>query len=301
MTTDLASAAAGTAALAGEWRAGPTAPRMILGAQLRRLREARSITREAAADVIRGSESKISRMELGRHKFKPRDLEDLLELYGVVEEADRAVLLELGRQSGLPGWWQPYSDLVPLWFEPCLGLEQAASVIRGYEIRAVHDLLQTPDYARAELARRHQGETRERLARRLELRLHRQEVLTRPGGARLWVVLDEAALRRPAGGRALMRAQFDHLVELSSRPNVRIQILPFSHGVHAASGTPITLLRLPAGDLPDVVFLERHNDGTYPDRAVDVLRYRQLVDEIGTYALRPEQTPQFLDRVLRDL
>ncbi|GAA2721795.1 helix-turn-helix transcriptional regulator [Actinocorallia aurantiaca] len=287
-------------AVTDEWRAGPTAPRMILGAQLRRLREGRGITREAAADVIRGSESKISRMELGRHKFKSRDLEDLLELYGVLDE-ERSVLLELGRQSGLAGWWQPYSDLVPSWFEPCLGLEQAASVIRGYEIRAVHDLLQTPDYARAELVRRHPGETRERIARRVELRLHRQDVLARPGGPRLWMILDEAALRRPAGDAALMRAQFDHLAELSACPNIRVQILPFSYGVHAVAGTPVTLLRLPAGELPDVVFLERHNDGDYPDRPVDVLRYRQLIDELATNALAPDRTPEFLDRVLRDL
>ncbi|MEO3783248.1 helix-turn-helix transcriptional regulator [Actinocorallia sp. B10E7] len=296
----IVSGPAGPAA-AIEWRAGPTAPRMILGAQLRRLREAGNITREVAAGAIRGSESKISRMELGRHKFKIRDLEDLLDLYGVTEEAERSVLLELGRQSGLPGWWQPYSDLVPLWFESCLGLEQAASVIRCYEIRAVHDLLQTPDYARAELVRLHPDETRERVARRVELRLHRQDVLTRPGGPRLWVVLDEAALRRPAGDLALMRAQFDHLAELSARPNVRIQVLPFSYGVHAASGTPITLIRLPAGDLPDVVFLERRYDGTYPDRPAEVGRYRQLVDELGTHALHPERTPEFLDGVLREL
>ncbi len=292
---------ASTQAGADEWRPGPTAPRMILGVQLRRLREARRITREEAADAIRGSESKISRMELGRHRFKSRDLEDLLDLYGVAEEAERSVLLELARQSGLPGWWQPYSDLVPVWFEPCLGLEQAASVIRCYEIRAVHDLLQTADYARAELTRRHPSESRERIARRVELRLHRQDVLARPGGPRLWVILDEAALRCPAGGREVMRAQFGHLEEISARPNVRIQVLPFSYGVHAASGAPITLLRLPAGDLPDVVFLEGHDDGSYPDRPQEVGRYRELIDELGTRALRPEETPGILRRVLRDL
>jgi hypothetical protein len=292
----------GTGAPSDGWRAGPTAPRMILGAQLRRLREARGITREAAAAAIRGSESKISRMELGRHKVKTRDLEDLLALYGVVDDAELAVLLELGRQSGLPGWWQPYSDLVPLWCEPCLGLEQAASLIRGYEVRAVHDLLQTPDYARAELSRRHPDETGERIARRVELRLHRQDVLARPDGPHLWMILDEAALRRPAGSTALMRAQFDHLVALQeSRPNVRIQVLPFSYGLHAAGGTPITLLRLPAGELPDVVFLEGLGDGSYPDRPADVLRYRRLIDALGTHALRPEQTPEILARILRDL
>lgn len=281
-----------------EWRAGPTAPRLILGAQLRRLREARGISREAAAEVIRGSESKISRLELGKHRFKPRDLTDLLDLYGVTDGAERSVLLELGEQAGTPGWWHPYSDLVPAWFEPCLGLEQAARLIRGYEVRAVPDLLQTPDYARAELARRHPGETRERLARRLELRLQRQHVLTRPGGPQLWAILDEAALRRPAGGRSLMRAQFDHLIEISERPNVRVQVLPFSYGVHPASGSPITLLRLPGGDLPDVIFLEHHNDGIYPDRPADVHRYRELLDDLATGAAPPEQTPDILNAVL---
>jgi transcriptional regulator with XRE-family HTH domain len=270
---------------------------MILGAQLRKLREGCEISREAAGEAIRGSHSKISRLELGRHGFKTRDVVDLLALYGVEDEALRETLLALAKQANIPGWWQPYGDLVPSWFEDCLGLEQAASVIRSYAVQTVHPLLQTADYARAELARRHDEEPQAKIDRRVELRMLRQAVLFHPGGPRLWVILDEAALCRLIGGTRVMRAQFDHLLEMAERPNVTVQILPFALGPHAGMGGSLTILRLAEPALPDVVYLEQHNSAHYPDRPADVLFHRQVMDRIGTEAARPEETPGHLHRI----
>jgi transcriptional regulator with XRE-family HTH domain len=270
---------------------------MILGAQLRRLREACEISREAAGEAIRGSHSKISRLELGRHGFKARDVVDLLALYGVEDEAQRETLLALVEQANTPGWWQPFADLVPSWFEDCLGLEQAASVIRSYAPQTVHALLQTADYARAELARRYDEESQAQIDRRVELRMLRQEILFHPGGPRLWAVLDEAALCRLVGGTTVMRAQFDHLLEMVERQNVTVQILPFAVGPHAGLGGPLTILRLPETALPDVVYLEQHNSAHYPDRTVDVLFHRQVMDRISAEAARPEETPGHLHRI----
>src|SRR6201987_667107 len=127
----------GTAAvhsmIASSGAGGPTALRIMLGAQLRRLREAKRITLEDAGQVIRASGSKMSRLETGRVGFKSRDISDLLTLYGVTDEQERALLQELAREASARGWWHNFSDVMPTWFEPYVGLEEAASSIRCYE------------------------------------------------------------------------------------------------------------------------------------------------------------------------
>jgi len=157
---------------------GPTVLRIALGTQLRALREAAGLTREAAAESIRGSATKISRLELGRVRFRDRDIADLLALYGKTDPQERRQLLDLAQRANRPGWWQQYADLLPGWFETYLGLEQACSVIRTYECQFVPGLLQTREYAQAvtELAYDDPAEVQ----RRVELRLRRQRLLTDP-------------------------------------------------------------------------------------------------------------------------
>ena len=117
-------------------QAGPMAVRMLLGTRLRKLRESAGVSREDTGYAIRGSESRISRMELGRNSPKLRDVSDLLELYGVSED-ERATLLAMAGHTNTPGWWQAYSDVIPAWFAPYLGLEQAAETIRSYEVQFI--------------------------------------------------------------------------------------------------------------------------------------------------------------------
>ena len=142
MISDQAGNSAPARATAGAAPAGahsgPTALRIALGAQLRRLREASGITPGEAAEAVRATHSKISRMERGRSGAKQRDVADLLTLYGVTDEAEREGMLMLARQANAPGWWQQYSDVLPGWFELYVGLEEAASVIRSYEVQFVH-------------------------------------------------------------------------------------------------------------------------------------------------------------------
>ena len=128
---------------------GPTALRILLGSQLRRLREAKGLTREEAGHLIRGSESKISRMELGRVGLRERDVADLLTFYGVEDEAARSAVMDLLLRANEPGWWHRFNDLLPSWFQTYVGLEEAASRIRTYEVQFVPGLLQTEEYARA--------------------------------------------------------------------------------------------------------------------------------------------------------
>ncbi|MBC6457351.1 helix-turn-helix domain-containing protein [Actinomadura sp. HBU206391] len=279
---------------------GPTMSRMLLGAQLRRLREAAGVTREEAGYAIRSSESKISRLELGRIGSKPRDVADLLTLYGVGDTAERAVLLAVVEQANKPGWWQPYKDVLPGWFEAYLGLEQAASLIRTYEVQFVPGLLQTEAYARAVIRLGHEEVSQREIERRVEVRMRRRRLLREPDGLKLWAVLDEAALRRPCGSTATMRAQLEHLVEMAELPHVTLQVMPFSAGGHAAAGGPITILRLPGGELPDVVYLEQLTTAVYLDKPVDTEHYWHVMNQLGIEAEPPAETTELLRRMLRE-
>jgi len=263
---------------------GPTALRMALGAQLRRLREARNLTTGEAAEVIRATHSKISRLERGRSAPRQRDVADLLTLYGVTEEAERERLLALARQAAAPGWWQQYSDILPKWFELYIGLEKAASVIRTYEVQFVHGLMQTEEYARAVILIANAHAPAEEIDRRVSIRMKRQRLLTQPDAPQLWAVLDEAALRRPLGGPQVMRAQLEHLLQLTDLPNVTLQIVPLCAGPHAAGGGPFTILRFPAPDLPDLVYLEQLSSALYLDQPDDIAGYLAVMDRLCVQA-----------------
>lgn len=280
------------------WRAGPTAARLALGALLRRFREDRAIPREEAGEEIRASQSKISRLESGRTGFKLRDVADLLTLYGVTDNGQRDTMLALARQANRPGWWQPFNELIPPWFETFLGLEQAADVIRTYEVQFIPGLLQTPDYARAVIELGHGDAPSAQLERRVELRMRRQQILYRSEPVRLWAVIDEAALRRPIGGTAVMRAQLQHLVDISGLAHVTIQILPFRVGGHAAGG-PIVLLRLPQSEIPDLVYLEQLTNAHYPDKPAEVDYYRHVLNRLVTQAEPATATTAILNEIMR--
>lgn len=282
-------------------RTGPILPRMVLGEMLRRLREVQGISAVAAGEAIRASESKINRLELGRVGVKLRDVSDLCTLYGVVDHAERTTLLELARQTNLPAWWQRYRDVVPSWFETYLGLEQDAEVIRGYEVQFVPGLLQTADYARAVIGLAHGSASAEQLERRLTVRLRRQQILHRTGPPRVWMVIDEAALRRPIGGRAAMFAQLEHLIDICELPHVTVQVLPFSVGGHAAAGGPISVLRLPPPDLPDVVYLEQLTTAVYPDRPSELEYYRHIMNRLAVQAAPAPATPEILRQILSEI
>jgi transcriptional regulator with XRE-family HTH domain len=279
-------------------RSGPMALRIALGAHLRRLREASGITPAQAGEAIRATHSKISRLERGRSGAKQRDVADLLTLYGITDEAEREPVLSLARQASTPGWWQQYNDILPRWFELYVGLERAASVIRTYEVQFVHGLLQTEEYARAVILIANARASGEEIDRRVSVRMKRQQLLTQPDAPELWTVLDEAVLRRPLGGRAVMRAQLEHLLEMTALPNVTLQIIPFDVGPHAAAGGPFTILRFPEPDLPDLVYLEQLDSATYLDASDQVTKYLSVMNGICVQALSKSASKAMLRTLL---
>ncbi len=280
-------------------RAGPTVSRMLVGAQLRRLRETAQVTREEAAEAIRASDSKISRLEHGRVGFKLRDVLDLLARYGITDEAECATLLAMARHANTQGWWHPYSDVIPGWLEPYLGLEQAAQVIRAYEVQFIPGLLQTSDYARAVIRYGPGGVPEAQIDSRVSLRMRRQELFSQADRPYLWAVIDEAALRRPIGGAAVMRAQLRRLIEASELPRVTIQVLPL-RATNVAVGVPITLLRFPEGELPDVVYSEQLGSALYLERPAETEPYTHLLNRLGTAAGPQTATRAILSQLLKE-
>jgi transcriptional regulator with XRE-family HTH domain len=270
--------------------------RMLLGTQLRRLREAAGVTPDEAGRLIRGSRSKISRMETGRVRFKLRDVTDLLTLYGVTDEQVRSGFLSLARQSGKPDWWAKYSDVLPDWFETYLGLESAAATIRSFDIQFVHALFQTEDYARAVTRLSHQAANHAEIEDRVALRLKRQDLLTRPGTPRIWSVMDESVLRRPIGGTAVMRAQFRRLLEVAGMPHVTVQVVPFARSGHAGECGSFSILRFEERDLPDVVYIEQLTSAIYQEQRPDVEHYLEVMDRLSGVALTPDDTMRLLQR-----
>lgn len=279
---------------------GPTARRMVLGGQLRRLRESRNISREQAGHAIRGSESKISRLELGRVSLKERDVVDLLSLYGVADADERLSFLELVRESNQPGWWHRYNDLLPRWFQDYVGLEESASRIQTYEVAFVPGLVQTEDYARAVVRRGLPDASAAEVDRRVGLRMRRQELLAKPTGCRLWAVLDEAVLHRAVGGPDVLRGQLEHLLDVITRPNISLQVVPFRLGGSAAESS-FTLLRFGEPELPDIVYLEHLCGALYLDKPDEVEIYTKVAQRLAVEAETPDQSRATLLRVLDTL
>ncbi|MER5421629.1 helix-turn-helix domain-containing protein [Streptosporangium roseum] len=279
---------------------GPTALRILLGSQLRRLREAKGLSREEAAHLIRGSESKISRMELGRVGLRERDVADLLTFYGVEDEAARSAVMDLLLRANEPGWWHRFNDLLPSWFQTYVGLEEAASRIRTYEVQFVPGLLQTEEYAKAVITAGSAGVAPEEITRRVDLRMERQQVLDRPDGPFFWAVIDEAALRRPIGGSEVMRAQLEHLLDLMRQPNITIQVMPFSFGGHSAEGGAFSVLRFQDQELPDVVYVEQLASALYLDKREEVDRYSEVMERLCAVSTTPGETTDILRRIIKE-
>ena len=274
-----------------------TVRRILLGSLLRRLRESKNISMREAGYHIRATESKISRLETGKVSFKERDVEDLLTFDGVLDGKERDQVLDLVREANAQGWWHSFSEVLPSWFEAFIGLESAASVVRTYEVQFVPGLLQCPQYVDAVLSS-NRSQSASDLKRRIELRQRRQSALEKDDAPILWVVLDEAALRRPIGGPEVMKAQIAYLIEQAERPNITIQLLPYAVGAHAAEGGAFTLLRFAEADLPDVVYLEHLTGAQYIERPEDVEQYARAMDRISVDALHPEATLEALKALL---
>jgi transcriptional regulator with XRE-family HTH domain len=284
----------------------PTAVRIALGAHLRRLREASGVSREEAAYAIRASSPKISRIELGRIGIKERDVADLLALYGVTGKAEQRQVLELVRKSNAPSWRETYSDILPSWFSTYIGLEMAAAEIQIYESRYVPDLLQIDEYARAVISWDQAGfssDAADRMPdaveRMIELRAERKKMLLgKDHPPRLRVVLEEAVLRRQVGNEMVMRKQLMNIIDMAALSNITIQVAPLENSGYSVEGS-FRILQLSGAELPDVVHIEQLASALYLDSAAQVAPYQQVMHQLRSQALTPEETTSFVRQLLR--
>jgi transcriptional regulator with XRE-family HTH domain len=276
---------------------GPTVLRIILGRQLQALREKAGVSYEQAAEAIYASAWTIRRMEKAEVGLKLNYVKSLLMAYGVTDTSEIDAFLDLAREANKPGWWHSYSDILPPWFRVFPGLEQAAGLIRGYEPHCVPGLVQTEDYARALAIAGYPDASVRETDRRVALRMARQQVLTRTDPPHLWMVIDEAVLRRPAAGPAVMRAQLARLVGAAETPNITLQVLPFAGGPHPAMYGMFHLLRFPAAELPDVVYGENLTSAFYLDKPHEVAAYAQALDRLCALSASAAKTT----KILRDI
>jgi transcriptional regulator with XRE-family HTH domain len=282
-------------ASAGEQNIGPTARRMILGSQLRRLREEAGITRQQAGYNIRGSESKISRLELGRVGFKERDVTDLLTMYGVDDPTERRSFLDMVKQSNEPGWWRRFGDTMPNWFTDLVGLEEAAARIQIWEPIYVSGLLQIEPYARAIFSHGRPEMADERVDQLVALRMRRQKMFSRPDAPRVWMVLDESVLHRPIGGPKVLKQQIEFLLEMSALPHVSIQVLPYaSSGLSAEHA--FSLLRFGEPELPNIAYVEYLTGAHYIEKREEIEKYSRALDMLAVDAETPERSRAMLGK-----
>lgn len=276
---------------------GPTALRILLGSQLRRLREGRGISARDAARAIRGSESKISRIELGRNAVREIDVADLLSLYGVTDADEREQLLTLASQANRPGWWHRFNDLLPTWFQAYIGLEEAAESIRVYEVQFIPGLLQTEAYTSAVLALGDFAPAeRERRAILRKERKHRFQ----NGELRLWALLDEETLRRPVGGPEVMRDQLGYLLATSQSHNLVIQVIPRGVVAHAAP-SGFSILRFCDPQMPDIVYVEQLTSALYLDKRPEVDHYLLAMERMSIVAAEPRASVGMIRAIIEEM
>ena len=263
----------------------PTVRRRELGVLLRALRTGSGLTVEQVAERLLCSPSKVSRMETGQGIATARDIRDLCVLYDVTDPAERDRMMTLAREGKRRAWWQSY-DLA---YANYVGLEEEALAISAFQSSVVHGLLHTADYARAG----HEGAMPRlephQIDLQIEAKLTRQRILTREDPPRLHVILDEAALHREVGGRAVMAEQLTKVLQMAALPNVVVQVLPYDRGFHPAVESNFTILELP-NPTPGVVFVEGLIGSTYLERPDDLARYREIFSRLQSIALNPKDT-----------
>jgi transcriptional regulator with XRE-family HTH domain len=280
---------------------GPTVRRRRLGTELRKLRESNGYKLEEVAAQLGVAPSTLSRIETGKAPTKSAYLGQMLEMYGVVDQAQRQVLVDMAREGHRKGWWAAYDDVLPSGFDIYVGLEAETAAIRGYEISVVHGLLQTPQYARAVLSEMFPRHTVEQIDRLVDLRIQRQQRFDDDPPLELWAILDEAVIRRPVGGRAVMRGQLEHLLKMTARPGLTLQVLPFSCGAHAGHGGPFSILEFPNRTDSEVAYVESIAGYIYLEKDREVRLRVEAFDRLRAAALAPGASLELIARLAHEL
>lgn len=281
----------------------PTVLRRYVGSELRRLREAAGLKREAVAEELSCSLSHVTHIEIWSTLPKPLEVKTLLPLYGAPERTESFLELVKAASKG-QDWWLPFKGAAPTWLELLLSMEASAAQIESYDSMCVRGLFQTPAYAK-ELIRIGEPElSDEEVAHRVDLRMARQDVLTRrPEPPLVWSVLDESVLLRPFCDATVLAEQLEHLIKLLDLPSITLQVLPLETGPHAGFDGTFTILTFPpelVGD-PGVAYTESRIGGVYYEHPAEIMRYRNTLKRVQAQARTPEESRAILTRRLEEL
>jgi transcriptional regulator with XRE-family HTH domain len=286
--------------LPGRGLGAPTIRRRRLGSELRRLREAQAMKLEEVAERLGLAASTLSRIETGKAPTRIAYLRSMLDYYGVDDPGQRQILLELAREGHRKAWWAAWEDVLPAGFDIYVGLEAEAASVHVYEAQVMHGLLQTEEYARAVMTVRRRYTPAE-IDRLVALRMQRQEVLLREDPMTLWIILDEAVIRRRMGPPDLMYRQLTHLAEAAQMPNVTVQILEFSSGLHPALNGSFSIIEFPERSDPDVVYCEGVGGQAYIEKHEEVQARAEAFDLLRAMALPPAESAELILSIGRDL
>jgi len=280
---------------------GPTVRRRRLGTELRRLRDSAGYKLEEVAGMLGVAPSTLSRIETGKAPTKSAYLSQLLELYQVTDAGQRQILVDMAREGHRKGWWAAYDDVLPSGLGVYVGLEAEASGLRSYEIGVVHGLLQTPDYARAILRASAPRHTADQIERLVDLRMERQRRLDDNPPLDLWVIHDEAVIRRTVGGPVVMRHQLAHLLVAAGLPGVTLQVLPFDTGAHAGHDGPFSIVEFHDRSDSEVVYVESTAGPIYLEKDREVRASAEVFDRLRAAALPPEASLDLISKAAREL
>jgi transcriptional regulator with XRE-family HTH domain len=272
--------------------------RRQLGAELRRLRERAGRTVAEVAKDLAWSESKLSRIETATIGIRTGDLDRLLDRYGVVG-AERARLTALAGQARQRAWWEAYGDVLPNAYETYIGFEAEASSIFTYEAQLVPGLLQTSEYASAIMQAELADDRPEIIGQRVQVRMARQAVLTRDPPPQLWAVLDEDVLRRPIGGTDVQRRQLLRLAEVSERPNVTVQVLPFSVGAHRGLAGSFAILEFAVDPDSSLVYCDGMTGGVFRSKPGELRQYLMAFEALRAASLGPKDSIALIQSIAR--
>jgi transcriptional regulator with XRE-family HTH domain len=281
----------------------PTALKRWIAYELRRLREASGRTRQEAAARLGRTVAQIGHLETGRNLPSAGDVEVLLSWYGHPERTEFFRDL-LKRAKKGRDWWIGLADAVPDYFALFLGLEASATQVQSYDGLVVPGILQTAAYAKAIIRAGERSQPDHEIARRVELRMARQQLIERADNPlQVWSVLDEAVLHRQVGGAEVMREQLERLVKLAERPNIDLQVLPVTAGAHAGTEGSFTLLTFPSElhSDPGVVYVETRVRGVYYEDPAEIQLYRQALTRLQVQALNPDESPAIIQGIAENL
>ncbi|MEV7142318.1 helix-turn-helix domain-containing protein [Streptomyces tauricus] len=276
-----------------------TTRRRQLGAMMRKLRARKGLTLEEAGGLVGVSKATVSRYETQAGPVKWLVVDALCREYEATS-AERRAVVTLAKDAKQQGWWSSFADSIPESMNLLLTLEDEAVREDHFSCVYVPGLLQTRAYSTALQQASEIRLAPAEIERLVDIRMKRQEILTRPTPPRLWAILDESVIRRVVGSPATMTEQLDRLLETTESPHITLQVLPFSKGAHGAAMGSFVILGGTEATL-DVVYVDYHAGSLFLEKEEELERYRLAFDYLRAQALDMEASASLIHHVRKEL